>query len=572
MRERLAAVKSLRHEFGNDVPAEQLEAVGFVRQEQEEGVVSFLAVERLAQLAVQETQPKDHITLPETRLELEIPTGAKIEAKVSRRVLNEKMMRLKFLLNPADNMFYHIRDEAIRTMLGEQNPFFEINQRVNSCNTTFIDEGYYPLIEVPNGLDPVFTLGESCFEIAFHKIARQQDLGDNFFEAPAMLDDSALLSGEFLTGAESEILMTRLQILRSIVSDSEELYGRYDKDLSNIYSIETWEVLDSDKASPAELQRGAMMRLGLLGVILSQDGFPEAGQKLNEAQSFSDARNVIVQALQNNEFKRAYKQFVKEWQLRRKQTTDPEEIRSLSAERAQQKDALKASQKTLLGIETYLNLPKYYSRQCLAAIKDLEEMLIVKSQDGFLGLELDTAPDPEIDVNAGDISGDCTSGESLHFSDQTGLRNVKVRKLGKHVGNIYVLQTTEMESNRKVWHFDAIQIPDRAVDWDKFPQIFIETFSKLAAQNDVQILTINSEQHHISNYDYISKSFMRYFGTEAGWKEHGQMELLANPSTICDDPTRLTRIDVERYKNYARKAKFIQAMADKQVILWQADK
>lgn len=572
MRERVAAVKEFRKEFGDDVPADKLESVGFVRQEGEDGLTAFLAVERLAQLVVlasQENEPQYETTLPETEFELSVPAKSKVLAKLNRRVLEGKMERLMYSFDPQNFSVAPNGEDWIETMIGEHHPFFDVLGGAHAILGPHSE--HWPFLRYSQGLD-IYALGSVCFGDAFEQVVGDYDEQREFFQLPAfLLEDEDPLPGEFLTIDESEALMTRLQTLRSIFSDEIELYRRYDRDLSDTYDTNTG-ASSLDGANDDTLRTGALIHLSALVGVLAGQGYPETASRLNGAQSFAEARQIIAEALQDNEVKRAHKQQEKEWQAKRKQATDPEEIKVLSVERARQKDALKASQRPLQGVDMYLNLPTAYSRYCLANIKELEEALLVKAEDGLVGLELDTKPNAEIDARAGEISGDCTAGGGLRFSEQSGLRNVKVSKQGKHIGNIYVLQTTEVGTDRKVWHFDAIQIPDRTLEWEQFPQILIDAFAALAEENDVQALTINSAQHHVSNYDYISKGFMRYFGTEGQWKQHDQMDLLPEAGSVCNDESRKIDVDTSRYREHAKNAMQIQAQQDRQIILWQSDK
>lgn len=568
MRDRLAAVKELRKEFGDDVPAERLEGVGFIRHDQEDGVVSFVSVERLAQLALSESEVKNHETLPEITLEMKLPTSSKIDAKVDRATMLRRMSHLSRSLYAG---YFNTHDpEWVSDTFDQNSPFFDVFHRYNQI-ISYQEEHFIPVMHIASGLDIASFLTRACFEETYTMMTgRSEDTIDDFFELPVDFtdDEEDPLPGDFLTPAESEQLLAKLQTLRSIFSDTPEFYRIYDRELSYPYDLELGQI----DASPEKTEFGIGLQLSVLCGVLKENGFIEAASKLNSARSFGEARELINSELVDNEAKRDFKKREKEWQEKRKTVTSEAEIHSLYVERTALKEELKTKLRPLQGVDIFLNLPREYSRSSLAKIKDVEQLLLVKATDGKTTYELDTKADAIVDKNAGVVSGDCTVGEGLAFNASTGLRNVKVRKNGLHIGNIYLLQTTASGSDKKVWHIDAVQIPDRTIDWSEFPEVLIDTFSKLAEQNDVDMLTINASQHHVSNYDYISRGFMEYLGTAENWKGHSVMDLLEDASDITDDSSKITVVDTSRYATHSADAKELQAMHDRQVIIWQSNK
>ena len=123
----------------------------------------------------------------------------------------------------------------------------------------------------------------------------------------------------------------------------------------------------------------------------------------------------------------------------------------------------------------YYNAPDLISEIVSRQIKDFQDFLVRgKGEDEEIKLILDGKPDQKLDENPGAISGDCTEGQPLPFDDPTiPVFNVKVfDSKQRHIGNIYLLNTTEMGAGQNVWHLDAIQIPEGRIEWDDaIPQL-----------------------------------------------------------------------------------------------------
>ena len=168
----------------------------------------------------------------------------------------------------------------------------------------------------------------------------------------------------------------------------------------------------------------------------------------------------------------------------------------------------------------YFSFPERLAAVASKGIKEAQDFLVTgKTEDikesGFI---LDATPDPELDENPGKISGDCTAGKPLPFDDpDLMLYNTKVFEIDtrEHIGNMYVLVTTDEKSGCTVWHFEAIQIPKSRVVWKEAIGSIIQALAPEAIKQGVGLITVNNNVHAISNYDYIGE------GAEAYWKEIG---------------------------------------------------
>lgn len=165
------------------------------------------------------------------------------------------------------------------------------------------------------------------------------------------------------------------------------------------------------------------------------------------------------------------------------------------------------------GMIQYYNTPELVAEIISRKINELQDFLVGgKADDEEIELILDGRPNKKFDEDPGAISGDCTEGRPLPFDDPaTPVFNVKVfDKEKRHMGNMYLLSITEMDTDRNVWHLDAIQIPEGRIEWaDAIPQL-IKSLGEEAEKKGVDIITVNNEKHLVSNYDYISDAVFKY--------------------------------------------------------------
>jgi hypothetical protein len=171
------------------------------------------------------------------------------------------------------------------------------------------------------------------------------------------------------------------------------------------------------------------------------------------------------------------------------------------------KDGLKDVKQKLLPLREAFERPYYVSRKANQAYDKLSQALIGGS-NGELVLRFNSDVDDQLDSDPGVISGDCTAGNPLPFLSPNSLYNVKVFRESQHIGNIYLLQVVDKIDHKPyAWHLDAIQIPLNT-DWKVAAPVIIEAMKQKATAKGVDHITINGQEHHISNYDYIADAFM----------------------------------------------------------------
>lgn len=171
------------------------------------------------------------------------------------------------------------------------------------------------------------------------------------------------------------------------------------------------------------------------------------------------------------------------------------------------KDGLKDVKQKLLPLREAFERPYYVSKKANQAYDKLSQALM-GGTNGELVLRFDSDVDDQLDSDPGVISGDCTAGYPLPFLSPNSLYNVKVFRESLHIGNIYLLQIVDKVTHKPyVWHLDAIQIPLNT-DWEVAAPVIIEAMKQKATAKGVEHITINGEERHISNYDYIAEAFM----------------------------------------------------------------
>ncbi len=194
------------------------------------------------------------------------------------------------------------------------------------------------------------------------------------------------------------------------------------------------------------------------------------------------------------------------------------EMRSLSLEeKRSQSDRLKRLKKSvekqrhiILGMANFF-LPDILEVNFFhALIKKIQNILIAsKTTDETGDFYLDSTPNDELDKDPGVISGDCTAGRPLPFGNpDIPVYNVKIYDAErKHIGNIYLLVTTDNNDNL-YWHLEAIQIPED-IDWNTSAGAFIDRIAEEAQKQNIQGITINAEDGTISNYDFIESAMRK---------------------------------------------------------------
>lgn len=225
-----------------------------------------------------------------------------------------------------------------------------------------------------------------------------------------------------------------------------------------------------------------------------------------EAQRFNVVEDLVTQE--------------KEVRQQLKTTTrDDRETLIVLNQRLKALEARKRQRRTLVeGIRDYYHAPELVAQFFSRKIKEIQDLLVFKGhQETTMHLILDGNPDAERDSDPGVVSGDCTAGSPLPFADPNiPVHNIKVlTKENNHIGNIYLLVTSFKKGKGKVWHLEAVQIPQPRVDWRNAIPILIEKLATEAEKQNVEAITVNSYESHISNYDYIRRAISRVSKTQS---------------------------------------------------------
>ncbi len=195
-------------------------------------------------------------------------------------------------------------------------------------------------------------------------------------------------------------------------------------------------------------------------------------------------------------------------------TASIEEKRELSHLLKINKELREKQNQFAAAIAAYYNMPENVARHVDRNIRTMQNLLTRgkdDKQDPQTILTLDGSPDDTRDANPGRISGDCTEGKPLPFSDpKIPAYNIKVlNQINEHIGNIYLLRTVCNDAEKDVWHLDAIQIP-LSIDWGAAVGNLFDIIKGAAKRNGVSAITVNKEVSRISNYDYIGTAVLQY--------------------------------------------------------------
>jgi len=247
----------------------------------------------------------------------------------------------------------------------------------------------------------------------------------------------------------------------------------------------------------------------LVREVLKDEGFTIVANDLQK-QPTIDNYITYLQSVKGDKLP----SFEKAKELKKKISGAPiEEKKILSQELKQLKEREKSERQLLEGALHFFTPEKIFAERVNKDIKSIQDMLSYKGE-GEETLYLDGKPHRALDENPGKVSGDCTEDMPLPFYDKR-VHNVKVFKENDdHIGNIYLFET-KARGYKKVWHLDAVQIPQQA-DWDKTVEALVDTIATAAEEKNVDGITVNKEGHLISNYDYIDEAAIRYHQHHGG--------------------------------------------------------
>jgi len=373
----------------------------------------------------------------------------------------------------------------------------------------------------------------------------------DFFENPDMfISDYRKPEEEFVSAAQTEIMHRALERQKGILADRTQLDKHFVAEQSDVFPNGDEEMIQNHYPSLATYCRARGLTTNhavtthFFGRLLNSQSLTDLAQELERTQSTSEAAAILTTKLDES-----LNSLVEEEKKLRAniKTVYIEEKKTISGRLKAIKEEKEKKRAIVDGMIQYFTLPELTAEIINRKIKRLQDFLVHgKGVEAEIDLYLNGQPNPELDRDPGEISGDCTAGLPLPFADpKIPVYNVKVLSEHKeHIGNIYLLVTSTTEEKRPIWHLEAIQIPQEQIEWGQaIPQI-IEYIGAEAKKKDVAMITTNSDSPKISNYDYIAKAVQAY------WEKQGEKE------TYIDIP----EVDDQKYSPF-------QATGDAK-ILW----
>jgi len=238
--------------------------------------------------------------------------------------------------------------------------------------------------------------------------------------------------------------------------------------------------------------------------FLESEGYERIASGLHQCENTNDCleylTNQKIDSLPSYQEQKELKKMLGEAE------TTNEKI-GLSGKLKEAKVKIKEERRMLDGAVEFLFPYRAYMKHCNGLIKKIQKLLVVSEDKNYQSYFIDGTPNPEYDKDPGKVSGDCTARTPLPFYDPR-VHNVKVfNPDNEYIGNIYLLEAKSVD--QKVWHLEAIQIPQKA-DWDEFTSSLIDVLSSAAKEQQVNLITANYDSHLISNYDYIGEAVIRF--------------------------------------------------------------
>lgn len=359
--------------------------------------------------------------------------------------------------------------------------------------------------------------------------------------------------GNHLTRVKSEEFFDDLDRMQGAANDITEITRVYHKAL--------FERVIDEEESDQDITKficeiGINTRFELIRYCftdyLRSIGQTEAGNQLAAAADIQTA----ISCLKSHDFAEALAKEEMSIKLQLKGVEAKQRVELNSRLKIIQEE-IKKVRKIKMGILQIFELPELLSRVCSSAVSDVQELLKVGKNDDEEHesiLWLDAKPDTKLDADPGVISGDCTKGMPLPFEiPEMPIFNVKVYDQSRrHIGNMYLLETEEVSEGsktRKVWHFDAIQIPRSTINWDQAVENIITSLAQEAEIKGIDLITVNNSDEQISNYDFIQKAIGDY------WKNNG---------------SRLVQIDMYHSMELPKGKIYSRCQGDGEVrVLWQ---
>ena len=562
IRERMQRALELRKEFGADIPQNLLEEIDYVSIEDETGQLILMTSELFAKKSLEKTMQRETDQPPFETIVFRADSSSEIGARVPLDTLHARVEDTYLKLGYVDHG-YDGRYEPSRSALVERYP--QLAQFVSrfEIERSRIAARYFNVAQ-PIDKQVIEDLEDSGSDILTSiaiNICRDHPTDMSDYERKTSVwwkSDTTHVPPEV-----AHRILTINQRTRAALTDTSEL--------SSYVSLE-FNQASGFGGLPFEDEDGEWLRLPAgvsgwdiskqsLSHLLQEDGFMTAAHAIEQTTSFDDAIAIIDSPSLAAECLTQLKLEQKELQTT---IADP---RERFAKHSQLKNQIKAAHQTVTSIRQLFHFDQTYADYATTMLNTLDETLVQKASANGISLELDARPDAERDKNPGKMSGDCTEGKPLPFGKVPGLHNIKVSVGGDYLGNIYSYQTTSVDA-QSVWHFDAIQIPQRTIDWQTFPAKFIAAIEPFAREKNIDIITINARQYHISNYDYVAKGFMQYLQADTAAVEYDNME---QPSTAGEIEGEYIQSISLKFPDHPPDGHYsqLQGAGSSQIVLWK---
>jgi len=540
----IVQLRALMTEHGGaeHIPHEALNEIGYVRMEGPEGLVRVLPAARFAmeQAAIAEAANRPPLF---ERFTMTVETTSGYSTTVLADQYKEDVRRLaEHLLSPNSTVRHQMewlaQDHPLNQFLAQLDT---VPVRVTDPETKQIRVREFSLTD-NGGLLANFTdraegkLGAQ-YGIEYNPARGLHDLVQTHaFEVLGLWDDEET---EHITDGQSEQLWLFLDRMKAQYTDLDELETIFlenwlsgfvaDKELTarEISQLP----IDSESLPLVETNNDLeplpsfvlQAQITVLQIYLANQGFSDVAAQLQGCASVEDMRQVLSHSLTNNSVITAFNARTKDLKRQRGELQEAADIHAFNRDYQAFKTAHKQQMRSLRGVNDYLNIPRLYAEFARHKIEEVQEYLTHKAT-GTIEVTIDPTHD-ERDKDPGTVSGDCTAGMPLPFGTEASVYNAKLETNTNHVGNIYLLDTTLANSAQKenddpssneskVWHLEAIQWPNHAIDWDNFPRVLLGGLIPRADELDVTHITMNSAPRHISNYDYIARAFLGYVGID----------------------------------------------------------
>ena len=515
-----------QHKSVRDIPDETLEALGYTRIEDGSRIIPK---SRMGDIEREKQKKQEAIEHKKENIPFETLSFEVSGSKMGRRVDFSEVELLFGNLQRLDHVSLEA-ETCIKEIDGDGSPLLTLLQELK-YPATFEHFGQVIPKEQDQFLGDIFydrvrsLVRKGCAEFEKIKPLDIQKKHTNNFED----DDFDKWPGE-----ASMELYESLERLRGKLADPD------------FYREEFWQKLTQaqprggDLFYPVEMSDEMQMKFGdnvfdiskrLFAKILERHNLHGVAEKLLNAREIPQALDATREHVMASDAERALRE-------RMKAATN-EEKRTLSGDFKTLRNKREFAQRLLAGIATFFQGPEVIALYLNREVKSLQRQLVHGEGEGKKSVfTLDPRPNEVLDRNPGAVSGDCTDGRPLPFDDiALPLYNVKVYDPdNKHVGNIYLLSTTKKsDKTQKVWHLDAIQIPV-ALDWDvAIRDLFLKLESE-AREKGISLISVNTEQALISNYDYIGKAVHKFFDD-------------ADPAVV-QTQIDLPKVDNEKYSRF----------------------